>query len=112
MAEEMAEKLARAGHLKVGWVSCRVRKKKDTKRCYRCLGFGHVAEGCNGPDRTRGCFRCGKEGHKSAECNSASLCFLCAAKEENSRTDHLPGSMRFRSFREATSVKKPQERPN
>ncbi|XP_033228834.1 uncharacterized protein LOC117180444 [Belonocnema kinseyi] len=53
--EEIATKLVHAGHLKVGWMSCRVRKKIEVIRCYRCLGFGHKAASCKGPDRTKGC---------------------------------------------------------
>ena len=43
-------KLLRAAHIKIGWVSCRVCRKKELNRCYRCLGFGHIVENCRGPD--------------------------------------------------------------
>ena len=32
-------------------------------RWYRCLGFGHMAAQCGGPDKSRCCWRCGVEGH-------------------------------------------------
>ena len=35
--------LLKATHIKIGWVSCRVRRKTELIRCYRCLGFGHMA---------------------------------------------------------------------
>ncbi|XP_033221009.1 mitochondrial 2-oxoglutarate/malate carrier protein-like [Belonocnema kinseyi] len=107
LREELAERLARTGHLKVGWMSCRVRKKTVTMRCFRCHGFGHVAARCEGPHRTKMCWTCGSEGHKSAECVSTPQCFLCAAHSAKPRTDHRPGTMRCTSFREATLTRKP-----
>lgn len=99
--EETALKLVRAGYLKVGWVYCRVHKKMQVTRCYRCLGFGHMAAVFKGPDRTRGCSRCSKEGHRSVECVSTLKCYLCASKAGKPWTDHLLGTMRCASFREA-----------
>ena len=55
MEEARALKLLKAAHIKIGWVSCRVRRKTEVKRCYRCLGFGHMAADCRGPDRNRCC---------------------------------------------------------
>ena len=43
LEEERALKLLRGAHIKIGWVSCRVRRKKEVNRCFRCLGFGHIA---------------------------------------------------------------------
>ena len=63
LEEAKALKLLKAAHIKIGWVSCRVRRKKELNRCYRCLGFGHIAANCRGPDRSRCCWRCGEEGH-------------------------------------------------
>ena len=50
LEEGKALKLLKAAHIKIGWVSCRVRRKKEINRCYRCLGFGHIAVDCRGPD--------------------------------------------------------------
>lgn len=47
----LTTRLVRTGHLKMGWVACRVRKKTEVLRCYRCQGFGHMAASCEGPDR-------------------------------------------------------------
>lgn len=110
LSEELAARLTRTGHLKVGWVSCRVRNKTQTTRCYRCHGYGHLAAKCEGPDRTNGCWKCGKEGHRSAACENAPQCYLCATKEGKPRIDHRPGTMRCLAFREAASLKKPQGR--
>ena len=61
--EAHALTLLKVTHIKIGWVSCRVRKKTEINRCYRCLGFEHMAADCRGPDRSRSCWRCGEEGH-------------------------------------------------
>ena len=46
-------KLLKGALIKIGWVSCRVRRKTEAKRCCRCLGFVHMAADCRGPDRSR-----------------------------------------------------------
>ena len=68
LEEARALKLLKAAHIKIGWVSCRVRRRKELNRCYRCLGFGHMAADCRGPDRSRCCWRCGEEGHIAGSC--------------------------------------------
>ena len=45
LEEVRALTLLKATRIKIGWVSCRVRKKTEISRCYRCLGFGHMAAG-------------------------------------------------------------------
>lgn len=109
LREELAARLIRTGHLKVGWVSCRVRKKAEATKCYRCHGYGHLAAQCEGPDRTKCCWRCGQEGHKAGSCNGKPQCYLCAGKEGGPRTDHLPGTMRCLSFREAAAQRRAQK---
>ena len=43
---------------------------KDTYRCYRCNGRGHISDDCRFKDET--CHRCGKLGHIKAACRSNS----------------------------------------
>ena len=107
LEEARALKLLKGAHIKIGWVSCRVRRKKEVNRCFRCLGFGHIAADCRGPDRSRCCWRCGEEGHLAGSCIGKPRCFLCAAKEEKPRNDHIPGTMRCAAFREAAPNRKP-----
>ena len=59
--EARALKLLKGAHIKIGWVFCRVRRKKEVNRCFRCLGFGHIAVDCRGPDRSRCCWRCSEK---------------------------------------------------
>ena len=53
LEEAKAQKLLKGAHIKIAWVSCGVYRKKEVNRCFRCLGFGHIAAGCRGPDRSR-----------------------------------------------------------
>jgi len=48
--------------MRVGMVSCRVRRGDAKVKCYRCMAHGHEARSCQGPDRTKCCRRCGLEG--------------------------------------------------
>ena len=107
LEEEKALKLLKAAHIKIRWVSCRVRKKKEINRCYRCLGFGHIAVDCRGPDRSRCCWRCGEEGHTAGSCTWQPRCYLRTAMEEKPGNDYIPGTMRCAAFREAAPNRKP-----
>ena len=53
LEEARALTLLKATHIKNGWVSCRVGKKTEISRSYSCLGFGHMAANCQGPDTGR-----------------------------------------------------------
>ena len=83
-------KLLKGAHIMIGWVSCRVRRKKEVNRCFRCFGFGHIAADCREPDRSRCYWRCGEEGHLAGSCTGKPWCYLCAAKEEKTRNDYIP----------------------
>ena len=47
--------LLKETHIKIGWVYCRVRRMTKVKRLLHCLGFGHMAADCRGPDGSRCC---------------------------------------------------------
>ena len=86
--------------IKIEWVSCRVCRKTVANRCYRYLGFSHMAVNCRGPDRSRHCWRCGKEEHTARTCSRKPQCYFCPAREDKPRDDHIPGTMRCVAFRE------------
>ena len=109
LEEASALTLLKATHIKIGWVSCRVRKKTELIQCYRCLGFGHMAAKCRGPDRSRCCWRCGEEGNVTASYSREPRCDLCIAREEKPRNDHIPGTMRCAAFRKAAPNRRPGE---
>ena len=68
MEEARALKLLKVAHIKIRWVSCRVRRKTKVKRCYQCLVFGHMAAECRGLDHSRSCWKCGEEGYTAGTC--------------------------------------------
>ncbi|KAM8702441.1 hypothetical protein ACLKA7_001772 [Drosophila subpalustris] len=39
----IANKVLESGKVRIGWVVCRIRRKIDPKRCFRCMGFGHTS---------------------------------------------------------------------
>ncbi|CAB0043928.1 unnamed protein product [Trichogramma brassicae] len=57
LPDELAAEALKLGHLRVGWVSCRVRERAEASRCFRCWEFNHVAARCAGPDRSKLCYR-------------------------------------------------------
>lgn len=102
LSEKVANELLKIERIKIGWVNCRVRRRIQVERCFKCLGYGHRSRNCKGPDRTAACFKCGKTGHKGANCNSEVQCVLC--KELKLSTDqlrHIPGSGKCQVFRYA-----------
>ena len=109
LSEARALMLLKGTHIKIGWVSCRVRRKTEVKRCFRCPAFGHMAADCRGLDRSRCCWRCGVEGHTAAACKSNPQCYLCAERHYKPRVNHLPGTMRCAAFRGTDSKRKSGE---
>lgn len=100
MGEKVAASLLKQGRIKIGWVSCRVRRRTTVQRCFRCLGYGHVSRACRGPDRSHLCFSCGEADHKAKDCKSPKHCVLCAEKGLD-QLAHAPGSGNCAVFREA-----------
>lgn len=85
-----ATNLLKKGRIKIGWVFCRVRKRTQVIRCYRCHEFGHVRAKCEGIDRTDQCMTCGNQGHKARNCAEEPNCIVCKTKELNFK--HFPGA--------------------
>lgn len=92
------------GKVKVGWVVCRVRKRVELDRCFRCLGYGHARRNCSGPDRSMNCWKCGSAEHKAAGCSETPSCILCAGTP--GAKDHVPGSGACGAFRKALAARK------
>lgn len=102
-----ANKLLAIGKVKVGWSVCSLKLvpwvSPQMTRCYRCMGFGHQASSCNGPDRSRLCRKCGEEGHMARDCNNKAQCMLCKKGEGNS---HATGGFHCPVYKLAASEKK------
>ncbi|KAM8701306.1 hypothetical protein ACLKA7_001851, partial [Drosophila subpalustris] len=64
----IANKVLESGKVRIGWVVCRVRRKIDPKRCFRCMGFGHTSSRCRSQHAVskETCFKCADTGHTSS----------------------------------------------
>ncbi|XP_067213172.1 uncharacterized protein [Linepithema humile] len=78
--EDVADKLAKSGQLKIGWVPVEVQLlRRREAQCFKCLGRGHFQQWCpSSVDRARCCYRCGMEGHTVGRCGARPHCPLCA----------------------------------
>ncbi|XP_033225704.1 uncharacterized protein LOC117178385 [Belonocnema kinseyi] len=100
-----AKKLDVLGHIRIGWVSCKISRRFVVTRCYRCHGFGHIAVSCKEKDRSKSCLKCGKKGHMSPSCKEEPHCYLCEERlGSNSRSDHIPGSFRCLVYKEHCGI--------
>ncbi|XP_043472984.1 uncharacterized protein LOC122505438 [Leptopilina heterotoma] len=100
--QEDADKLEKIGHIKIGFVSCKIRSRTMVTRCHNCLDYGHLGRDCQGVDRSAACFKCGEAGHKAADCKKSPCCFLCQAKfGEKEYIQHVAGSGGCKVFRTA-----------
>ncbi|CAB0043541.1 unnamed protein product [Trichogramma brassicae] len=84
--DDLAAKALKLGHIRIGWVNCRIRGREDAPRCYLCWSPGHVSARCKGPDRSGHCFRCGQAGHQIKDCKKNPMCVLC--REQGVAHDH------------------------
>lgn len=65
------------GRIKIGWVNCRIKRRDQLTKCFKCWSFGHLAINCKSEvDRSTLCIKCGGKGHKIAECKRCSMHFL------------------------------------
>lgn len=94
-----ANLLLEKGKIRVGWSICPLRlPQTQLLRCYKCLGFGHMAKRCTNTDRSKRCWRCGLEGHVGKTCTNKPKCMLCRDVEGN---DHATGSLKCNAYKEA-----------
>ncbi|CAB0037474.1 unnamed protein product [Trichogramma brassicae] len=68
LPDDLTATALKLGHVRIGWVNCRISAREEAARCYRCWSPGHVAARCKGPDRTELCYRCGQKGHQAKDC--------------------------------------------
>ncbi|CAH1107107.1 unnamed protein product [Psylliodes chrysocephalus] len=73
--KDIAEKLLRAGRIRVGLINCRTREWVHLVRCFRCLQYGHQQSECKEEDNADACRKCGEKGHKEKGCEKESYCF-------------------------------------
>ncbi|CAB0035712.1 unnamed protein product [Trichogramma brassicae] len=49
LPDDLAATALKLGHVRIGWVNCRIRAREEAARCYHCWSPGHVAARCKGP---------------------------------------------------------------
>ena len=102
---EDAKKLMERGKIKVGWTvnafKLMERERAEARRCYKCLGFGHLAKECTGEDRSQCCRKCGEVGHKARTCRNEPKCLLCTGKDNK----HETGGRKCPAYKEASGKK-------
>ncbi|XP_033229047.1 uncharacterized protein LOC117180666 [Belonocnema kinseyi] len=96
-----AKELLQQGHVKVGWIRCRIREKVRAVRCFRCFDYGHTAAECKGAERSKLCWKCGTENHQAKSCRKDPKCVLCTERGGNCTVDHIIGSAKCVVYREA-----------
>lgn len=101
---EDAKKLLDRGKIKVGWTvnAFKLMERAEVQRCYRCMGFGHLAMNCTEEDRSKCCRKCGQEGHKAKSCKGEPKCLLC--KGEGNK--HETGGRNCPAYKEAATKKR------
>ncbi|KAJ8933809.1 hypothetical protein NQ314_013781 [Rhamnusium bicolor] len=56
LSKDDAERILKDKALRVGLVKCSFENRINMSRCFKCWSFDHLADDCNGPDRTNLCF--------------------------------------------------------
>ncbi|CAI6370347.1 unnamed protein product [Macrosiphum euphorbiae] len=60
----------------IGLSKCRTVEYVDVNRCFKCQGFGHMANRCKATEDT--CGRCAAKGHRAKDCQSVPVkCANC-----------------------------------
>lgn len=95
-----AEALLTKGQLKIDLFTFQKLPRTVVPKCFKRLGFGHIASKHNGSDCSRCCCKYAKNDHRADSFKVSLSCFICsssAAKPEES--DHVSGSSRCRVYR-------------
>ena len=97
-----ANKALEVGRVTVGWSRCPLkavpRVSKQAERCFKCLGFGHLAGVCEGPDRSKMCWKCGETDYFARDCTQRPKCLLCISEDG---IDHPTGGYKCPTYKRA-----------
>ena len=112
LGESEAHKLLKTARIKIGWINCRIRERTMVVRCFKCIGYGHVARDCSGPDRKNTCYKCGADNHKDKDCPAKSAAWvLCKDMDvTGAGLAHFPGTKDCVAFKKALDKAKSKTR--
>lgn len=77
VAKEVVNNLEKINRTPISITNCRIYRRIEVRRCYRCWECGHSAAECKETDRSELCGNCGQKGHVRSDCKSESFCPLC-----------------------------------
>lgn len=81
--------------IRIGLNSCRVEKRIELQKCFKCWNYDHISKTCKGDDRSKACRKCGEAGHIATDCKNPPACPICSVE------GHMAGSGRCPKFRAA-----------
>lgn len=108
LPDASVDTIMKLGKIRINLVNCRIRERTEVKRCFKCLGFGHVSSRCSGHDRRGKCWNCGEEGHLSRVCQRPPACSACQDRKLDG--NHKPGSRDCPTFREELERRRNRQR--
>lgn len=74
-------KLLTDGRVYAEWMSFKVCIWERVSRCFKCLGYGHMAKDCKSEKL---CWRCGRAGHLAKVCRDREDCVNCRIRKRHS----------------------------
>lgn len=110
VASRWAAQILERRSVRIGWVSCRVRRKDVPTHCFKCWAGDHMASSCRGPDRRQACFKCGKPGHLMAKCTENKWCPICET-DAHSFADQTCTKKKTATIKHGPKVPTAQRRP-
>lgn len=104
MNRGLGEALLRKRSIKIGWISCDVKELIEPLRCFRCGGYGHMSQKCEGEklNMSGKCLKCCEAGHNAKECQNNPRCYSCE------KEGHRAGTMACEVYRMAVKTAKKQ----
>ncbi|XP_015119295.1 CCHC-type zinc finger protein CG3800-like [Diachasma alloeum] len=90
------------GKIKIGGISCCIRRVERPIKCLKCGYYGHLATKCTSAvDRSKLCIKCSATEHKASECTDKPRCALCIEKGNTEDCAHIAGSSKCPVYKEA-----------
>lgn len=84
MNVEVMDEIIKKGRINIDWDECKVHKYVYVKRCYKCLGFNHVAKTCV---NKIACSKCAGE-HNVRDCNAENMsCVNCIEHNKKNKAN-------------------------